>query len=42
MENLEQKFEEIQVIIERLELKIHRKIMEKENGKKELSFTHPN
>ena len=42
MANIEQKFEEIQLIIERLELKIHRKIMEKEDGKKELSSTHPN
>lgn len=41
MKNIEQKVEEIQLMIERLELKIHRKIMEKEN-EKELSPAHSN
>jgi hypothetical protein len=41
MKTFEEKLEEIQFMLEHLELKIHRKVMEKTN-EKELSFTYPN
>lgn len=39
MENIEEKLEKMQFMLEHLELKIHRKIMEKQN-EKELSSSH--
>ena len=41
MKTVEEKLEEIQFMLEHLELKIHRKLMEKAN-EKEFSFTYPN
>ena len=41
METLEEKFEKTQIMLETIELKIHRKIMEKEH-EKELTLTHIN
>lgn len=39
MDTIEEKFEELQIRLESLELKIHRKILEKEN-EKELTSTY--
>jgi len=41
MDKIEEKLEKIQFELEHLELKIHRKIMEKEHEEK-LSLTHTN
>jgi len=41
METIEQKIEKIQVMLENLELKIHRKILEKEDEEK-LTLTYIN
>jgi hypothetical protein len=41
MDKIESKLEKLQLQLEHLELKIHRKIIEKEN-EKELSLTHTN
>ena len=41
MENIEEKLEKLQIILESLELKIHRKIMEKAH-EKELTLTRSN
>jgi hypothetical protein len=41
MDKIENKLEKLQLGLEHLELKIHRKIMEKTN-EKELSLTHTN
>lgn len=39
MKTIEEKFEKLQILLESLELKIHRKILEKENEEK-LTLTH--
>ncbi|VVB79513.1 Uncharacterised protein [uncultured archaeon] len=41
MKTIEEKLEALQVMLERLELKVHRKIMEREH-EKELPLTHSN
>jgi len=41
MEEIETKLEKLQLMLEHLELKIHRKIMEKTH-EKELALTHSN
>ena len=41
MDTIESKLEKLQIDLEHLELKLHRKIMEREN-EKELTLTHTN